>query len=70
MTVAEARSSGAERAPERLARLRSRAGDALPSPASVAFGSPAWGLVVALAALAGIWRQNGLVGWQWHGGWR
>ena len=60
MTVAEARSSGAERAPERLARLRSRASDALPSPATVAFGSPAWGLVVALAALAGIWRQNGL----------
>lgn len=44
----------------RFARWLESAGDALPSPSVVVFGSAGWGAIVMLSALAGIWLRNGL----------
>lgn len=54
------RAGGAESQSRRTALLRA-AGDALPSPSLVIFGSAAWGIVLAVAAMAGMWLQNGLI---------
>lgn len=45
----------------RLARLRQRASDALPAPATIIFGSAIWGIVMAATAMIGVWLQNGLI---------
>jgi hypothetical protein len=50
-----------EKRPDRLARWRKAATDALPSPSMVVFGSAGWGLIMTISALIGIWLRNGLI---------
>lgn len=61
MTMAGTDISGAPLQPSRFARIRQRAGNALPSPSMVIFGSTGWGAVMMIAALAGIWMRNSLI---------
>ncbi|MBX9455730.1 MAG: hypothetical protein KL863_06690 [Rhizobium sp.] len=42
-------------------RLARRAGHAVPSPSTVIFGSAGWGLLLAIAAMVGIWTHNRLI---------
>jgi hypothetical protein len=52
--------AGAERQ-SRVGAVLQAAGDALPSPSLVIFGSVAWGVVLAATAMMGMWLQNGLI---------
>lgn len=47
--------------PGLLSRLGRRLRDALPSPATVLFGSAAWGLAMALSAMAGLYWRDGMI---------
>ena len=38
-----------------------RATDALPSPSLVIFGSAAWGIIVAITTMAGMWLRNEMI---------
>lgn len=42
-------------------RLGARLREAAPSPSLVVFGSAAWGAIMVIAALGGIWMHNGLL---------
>lgn len=42
-------------------RTTTRAIGAVPSPSTVIFGSAGWGLLLAVAAMAGIWAHNRLI---------
>lgn len=42
-------------------RLARGAGEALPSPSQVIFGSAAWGIAMAITAMTGMWMRNSLV---------
>lgn len=45
----------------RRGRLAARAACALPSPSLVIFGSAAWGIVVAVTVMGGMWLRNELI---------
>jgi hypothetical protein len=44
-----------------LPRFLARLGAAIPSPSAVIFGSAAWGALMAIAAIIGIWWRDGMI---------
>jgi hypothetical protein len=61
MTMAGVEASAAQNRPGRIARWKNAAESALPSPSMVIFGSAAWGAIMMISALVGIWLRNGLI---------